>query len=88
MSGRIRGTLWRRFRADGEAELRTRSKLLLTIMPLLLAALLFPLLLTIERMDGGTAIIEVFAYGVILLVVAASLLTLIISLIEYLRSLE
>ena len=88
MTGKIRGTLWRRYRADGEVELRTRSKLLLTIMPLLLAGAIFLLLLAVEHMDGGAQIIEVFAYGIILLVVVASLLTLIITLIEYLRSLE
>ena len=79
---------WTIEKPGGERELRTSSKVFLTILPFLLSALLFQALIMFERVDGGSEIIKIMAYGLIVLVVVMSLLTLVVSLIDYLRSLE
>ena len=80
--------LWTKEKPGGERELRTSSKVFLTLLPFLLSAMLFQALIMFEKYDGGAEIIKMLAYGVIVLVIAMSLLTLVVSLIDYLRSLE
>ncbi|MCB1880871.1 MAG: hypothetical protein KDI54_12610 [Gammaproteobacteria bacterium] len=60
----------------------------MTLLPFILSGLLFQALVMFEQIDGGAEVIEFLAYAIILLVVAMSLVTLVISLIDYLRSLE
>ena len=88
MPGTKRFSLRTKEKPGGERELRTSSKVFLSVLPFLLAALLFPALVTFEKIDGGSEIIEVLAYVIIVLVITMSLVTLVISLIDYLRSLE
>lgn len=80
--------LWTKEKTGGERELRASSKVFLTVLPFLLAALLFQSLITFEKIDGGAEVIESLAYIIIVLVITMSLVTLVISLIDYLRSLE
>jgi hypothetical protein len=88
MTGAKKFSLWTKPGSGGERKLRTSSKFLLTVLPFLLSGLLFQALVMFEKIDGGSEVIENLAYGIIVLVVAMSLLTLIISLIDYLRSME
>jgi len=88
MTGAKNFSLWTKPGPGGERDLRTSSKILLTVLPFLLSGLLFQALVTFEKIDGGSEVIKMLAYGVIVLVLAMSLLTLIISLIDYLRSME
>lgn len=88
MIGTKKFNLWTKEKPGGERELRTSSKVFLSLLPFLLAALLFPALVMFEKIDGGSEIIEVMAYIIIVLVLTMSLVTLLISLIDYLRSLE
>lgn len=88
MTGLIDINRWTQLGSDGERELRSGSKVLLTLLPLLLVVMLFFMLVIIGQTEGGAEIIAVLAYAVIALVVAASLFVLIMSLIDYLRSLE
>lgn len=81
-------SLWTKAKSGGERELRTSSKIILTLLPFLLSGLLFQALVMFEKIDGGAEVIEFLAYGIIVLVVTMSLVTLVISLIDYLRSLE
>ena len=88
MTGLIDIKRWTQPGRNGERELRSGSKVLLTLFPLLLVVLLFWMLVIIGGTEGGAEIIAVLAYTVIALVIAASLFVLIMSLIDYLRSLE
>lgn len=88
MTGLIDINRWTQVGSDGERELRKGSRIALTLLPFLLVALLFWVLVVIGGTKEGADIIAVLAYSVIALVVAASLFVLIMSLIDYLRSLE
>lgn len=81
-------SFWIRETSSGEIEYRTSSKVLLTILPLLLGALVYKLLIVIEGLEMGPEIIIVLAYGVVVLMVALILLVVMISIIEYLRRFE
>ena len=72
----------------GETEFRTISKVLFAILPFLLAAVLYTLLMVIEGMEKGPEFIVVLAYGIGVLMAMLILLVIIISLIEYLRTFE
>ena len=88
MTGAKSFNLWTKPTIGGERKLRASSKVILAVIPLLLGALLFRSLVVFEKTDGGARIIEALAYSIIILVVTMSLVTLVISLIDYLRSLE
>ncbi|MCP5444113.1 MAG: hypothetical protein H6968_13870 [Chromatiaceae bacterium] len=88
MTGAKKFHFWTKEKPGGERELRSGSKVFLTVLPILLAALLFQALITFEKIEGGAEVIEVMAYIIIVLVITMSLVTLVISLIDYLRSLE
>lgn len=88
MTGKKTLSLWTKAKPGGERALRSSSKFILTLLPILLSALLFQALVMFEKIDGGAEVIEYLAYGIIVLVVAMSLVALVISLIEYLRSFE
>jgi hypothetical protein len=79
---------WIRETRGGETEFRTSSKVLVRILPFPLLALLYTLLIMIEGLERGPAIIIGLAYGIIVLMIAMILLILIISLIEFLRKFE
>jgi len=81
-------SFWIREGLYGEMEYRTISKVLFTILPFLLVALLYTLLMAIEGLERGPEIIVVLAYGIGILMAMLILLVLIISLIEYLRTFE
>jgi len=81
-------SLWTKKRANGERELRASSKAIISIMAVVLTVSLYQGLILFERVDGGAQIIEILAYILIVLVVTLSLFTLVVSLIDYLRSLE
>jgi len=81
-------SLWTKERANGERELRASSKAIISIMAVVLTVSLYQGLILFERVDGGAQIIEILAYILIVLVVTLSLFTLVVSLIDYLRSLE
>ncbi|MCB1849883.1 MAG: hypothetical protein KDI83_03705 [Gammaproteobacteria bacterium] len=83
-----RFNLWSKERPGGERELRASSKFLLTLLPFILGGLLFQTLVAFGKTESGALVIEYLAYAIILLVIVFSLLTLLISLIDYLRSLE
>lgn len=79
---------WIKETFHGGIEYRTSSKILFTILPILMAVLLYKLLIVIEGLESGAEIIMVLAYGIGVLMITLILLVLIISLIEYLRSFE
>ena len=79
---------WIKETFHGGIEYRTSSKILFTLVPILLAVLLYKLLIVIEGLENGAEIIMVMAYGIGILMITLILLVLIISLIEYLRSFE
>lgn len=81
-------SFWTREVRNGEREFRTFAKVLFSILPLLLAALVYLLLATIGATTHGAEIVAVLAYGVVVLVAMLTLLVIMISLIEYLRSFE
>ncbi len=72
----------------GGLELRKHSKILVTVMPFVLAVLLYYLLIVIEGLESGAEIIMILAYGAIVLMVALMLLVIIVSIIDYLRRFE
>jgi hypothetical protein len=81
-------SFWIREDYSGGIEYRTSSKVLFKVLPFLVAALFYGLLIMIEGLENGPEIIIVLAYGIIVLMVAAILLILIISLIEFLHEFE
>lgn len=81
-------SFWTKAARNGEREFRTTTKVLFSILPLLLAGLVYLLLVTIGATEGGADIVAVLAYGIVVLVAMLTLLVLMTSLIEYLRSLE
>lgn len=74
--------------ADGERELRPRAKLALSLLLISLAVALYLLLNLLGGTQDGAAIIVVLAYAIGTLMIVATFVVIIISLIEYLRSLE
>ena len=88
MEKRRRWSLWTKEAPDGTRVFRASSKVLFTILPLLLGVLLFWGLVAAGDTEGGKEIIFYLALGLIVLIVFASLLVLMISLIDYLRSFE
>ena len=81
-------SFWTRETSRGDVEYRKHSKALITILPLLLAALCFKLLIVLEDTERGPEIIMVLAYAVVVLMAALMLLVIVISLIEYLQRFE
>lgn len=79
---------WFRETRDGGMEYRMSSKVLLSILPFLLAALLYKLLNVIEGLEKGPEIIVILAYGVGVLLLILILLMIIVSIIEYLNRFE
>ena len=79
---------WIRDMPSGETEYRARSKVLFTILPVLLAALLYKLLIVIDGLERGGDIIMILGIGLSVLMATMILLVLIVSLIEYLRTFE
>jgi len=79
---------WTRRTFSGEIEYRTSSKVLFTVLPFLLAGLLYWLLVAVEGLERGPDIIVILAYGIGVLLAMLILLVVIISLIEYLHSFE
>jgi len=72
----------------GVMGLRTRSKVVLTILLFLFAGLIFALLIVIDSLESGRDIIMFLTLLVVLLTVVLILLVIIVSLIEYLRRFE
>ena len=83
-----RKCLWTRETAGGDREFRTFVKVLFSLSVLGLAVAIYLLLDRLGGTEGGEEIIVALAYGVGVLMVLATFLVVIISLIEYLRSLE
>ena len=83
-----RKNFWTKETSSGGSEYRTSSKVLFTILPILLAALLYKMLIVIEDLEQGTEIIVAMAYGVGVLLLVVILLMIIISIIEYLNKFE
>ena len=81
-------SFWIKETFSGGTEYRKRVKVLLSILPFVLAALLYKLLIMIESLDNGAGIIMALAYAVIVLMVTLMLLVIIVSIIEYLRRFE
>lgn len=81
-------SFWTREMPNGEKEYRTRSKVLFTLLPFLLAALLYNQLTVIEGLERGGDTIMVLGIGLCILMAIAILLVIIVSLIEYLRTFE
>ena len=79
---------WTREMPGGDREFRPFAKVLFSASVLGLAAGIYVLLDRLGRTEGGVEIIVALAYGVGVLMVLATFLVIIISLIEYLRSLE
>ncbi len=79
---------WTRRTLSGEIEYRTSSKVLFTILPFLLAGLLYKLLVAIEALEKGPEVIVILAYGIGVLLAMLILLVIIVSLIEYLHTFE
>ena len=79
---------WVRETLDGEREFRPITKTLLSALLIAMALALYLLLSLLGRTEEGLEIIVILAYGVGVLMVVATFLVIIISLIEYLRSLE
>ncbi|MCB1858550.1 MAG: hypothetical protein KDI63_09770 [Gammaproteobacteria bacterium] len=80
--------LWFKKTAGGRLEMRTSSKALLSLLPIVLAGLVYRLLIFIERTESGPETIIVLAYGVVVLVAMLTLLVIMISIIDYLRTFE
>lgn len=83
-----RQSLWTRETLDGEREFRAIAKVLFSTTVVVLALAIYFLLDLLGRTKEGLEIVVILAYGVAVLMVVATLLVIIISLIEYLRSLE
>ena len=81
-------SFWIKETFSGGTEYRTRTKVLLVILPFLLAAVIYKLLIVMEGMEHGASVIVVLAYGVIVLMATLMLLVIIISILEYLRRFE
>ncbi len=81
-------SFWTREMSNGEKEYRTQSKVLFTLLPFLLAALLYNQLTVIEGLERGGDTIMVLGIGLSVLMAIAILLVIIVSLIEYLRTFE
>lgn len=83
-------SFWTREMSNGEKEYRTQSKVLFTLLPFLLAALLYNQLTVIEGLEWGrnTIMVLVLGIGLSVLMAIAILLVIIVSLIEYLRTFE
>jgi hypothetical protein len=79
---------WIKETFHGGFEYRTSSKVLFTVLPILIAVLLYKALIVIEGLESGAEIIMILAYGIGILMITLILLVLIISLIEYLRTFE
>ena len=72
----------------GGTDYKTRSIVLLAILPFVLAGLLYWLLIVFEDLPSGPEIIVALAYGAIVLMISLMLLTFIISIIDFLRRFE
>ena len=83
-----RQNFWTRETADGEIEFRSVTKALFSVLLIGMAFALYFFLSMLGRTEEGLEIIVVLAYGVGVLMIVATFLVIIISLIEYLRSLE
>lgn len=81
-------SFWIKETPSGRTEYRVRTKLLFTLVPLILAGLVYLALMVIEGAESGADIIVVLAYGVIVLMGALILLVIFIALAEYLRRYE
>ncbi len=79
---------WIRDTLTGATELRTSSKVMVVLLPLLIFGLSYGLILAIENLESGGSIIVALALSVIVLMVVLILLVIVISLIEYLRRFE
>ena len=83
-----RQSIWSRETLDGEREFRTITKVLFSLAVAALALGTYLLLNLLGTTEKGFETIVVLAYGVGVLMVVATLLVIVISLIDYLRSLE
>ena len=84
-----RGTnFWLRTTRRGASKFRTVTKVLITLLPFLLAGLLYQALVLIEDLEKGPEIIVAMAYGVGILVWMLIQLLVIVSLIEYLNKFD
>lgn len=81
-------SLWIRETASGGIEYKTSSKVLISVLPFLVAALVYNLLIVLEGLEKGPAIITVLTYGIFVLVAVLMLLVIMISIIDYLRRFE
>jgi len=81
-------SFWIKETPSGRTEYRVRTKVLFTLVPLLLAGLVYLALMAIGALDSGADIIVVLAYGAIVLMGALILLVIFIALAEYLGRFE
>ena len=83
-----RKDLWVKASPGGGTELRKGTKFLLAMLPLVMAAAFYGLLLLIEGLSNGREVLIVLAYALIVLFAVLVLLALMVSLIEHLRRFE
>jgi hypothetical protein len=88
MAKKERKNRWVKASPGGGTDLRKGTKLLLAILPLVVATAFYGLLLLIEGLSNGREILIVLAYALIVLFAALVLLALMVSLSEYLRRFE
>ena len=81
-------SFWIKETPSGRTEYRVRTKVLFTLVPLLLAGFVYLALMGIGALDSGADIIVVLAYGAIVLMGALILLVIFIALAEYLGRFE
>jgi len=81
-------SFWIKETPSGRTEYRVRTKVLFTLVPLLLAGLVYLLLMAIGGLESGADIIIVLAYGAIILMGVLILLVVFIAIAEYLRRFE
>ena len=81
-------SFWIKETPSGRTEYRVRTKVLFTLVPLVLAGFVYLALMGIGALDSGADIIVVLAYGAIVLMGALILLVIFIALAEYLGRFE
>ena len=86
---KLRGReFWIRQTPSGGYEYRKRSKVFITLLPIILAPLLFKFLVVVGNLENGPEVLVFLALSIVVLMTVLILLAIIISLIEYLQKYE
>ena len=81
-------SFWIKDTVTGATELSSNGKTLILVLPFLIAGLTYWMLITIDNLESGRAIIVALALTVILVMVVLILLIFVILLVEYLSRFE